>query len=247
MREGWRQQIGTHRSEIQVFNHTVLLRSDLAILVQGHLKAKNHYTFSSLLFFRGSRIISRHRIILVSTRFSIFASLAQSNHKVSKYFSLSSLLYFRKSGIISRPQIVLVSTHFLTFLVFLRFFSNSQKLRHSGSRQVTKWNNYGLRLIVLLIKCFVARFTSRTQNGKKKGTYMRKWIEKSKERKKRKKEREIGYKEETNGKVKEEFLYSRSVWKWAPELKTEMYPQQIGNRFWLAGITKNTKARRDLG
>ena len=63
-------------SESSVF----LLRSTFTRLVQGHIKASNHLTFSPLLCFRVSGIISNYQIVLVSSRFSTFASLVQLRH-----------------------------------------------------------------------------------------------------------------------------------------------------------------------
>ena len=55
----------------------LLLCSAFVRLVQGHRKALNHFSFTSLLSFRKSCIISRHRIIFVSIRFLTFTSFQQ--------------------------------------------------------------------------------------------------------------------------------------------------------------------------
>ena len=65
--------------------------------------------------------------------------------------------------------------------------------------------------------------------AEKKGTYMRKRIEVSKET-----EREKDSKGKTN----------RSGWQRTSRLKIEMYQMQINNRFWLAGRKSNRKAVR---
>ena len=67
----------THRGEIRIYSESLLLRSAFARLVQGHLKALNHLSFSLLLNFHEFSIISRHQIVLVYTRFSTFATLVQ--------------------------------------------------------------------------------------------------------------------------------------------------------------------------
>ena len=54
--------------------------------------------------------------------------------------------------------------------------------------------NKGLRLIVLIISCFLAKFTGRPQDDRKGGAYMRKRFETVTEKEK-------GYEGETNGKV----------------------------------------------
>ena len=95
--------------------------STFTSLVQGLLKALNHLTFSSLLYFHESRTspsqgtesayfllasllsrvsyksLSRHRISLVSLRFSTFTSLVQVPLKPPNHISFSSLLYFHES------------------------------------------------------------------------------------------------------------------------------------------------------
>ena len=128
-----------------------------------HLQGPNHLSFSSLLYFGEShadqstttkstwfllgslvsriscRSISRERIILVSIRFSSFASLMLIHLQGPNHLSFSSLLYFRKSHAdpspgsesslfllasllsqvsyrsISRDEVILVSPRFSTF------------------------------------------------------------------------------------------------------------------------------------
>ena len=84
-----------------------------------------------LLLQNWQKTISRHRITLVSSHFSSFASLAQGHLKASNHLSFSSPLYFCESGTgpsISRYQIILVSPRFSTFvsLIYLRLFSTAQ-------------------------------------------------------------------------------------------------------------------------
>ena len=65
------------QDEIRILKETLLFRFAFARLVQGHLKALNQFRLASLLSRVWHSAISRHRIILVSTRFSTFASLVQ--------------------------------------------------------------------------------------------------------------------------------------------------------------------------
>ena len=96
VKDGW----DVHRGEVWIFSEPLLLRSAFARLVQGHFNALNRLSFSLLLYNRdfsigpsqgieylsfpcfsilrvSCRTISRQRIILVSIRFSTFASLIQ--------------------------------------------------------------------------------------------------------------------------------------------------------------------------
>ena len=96
------------QGEIQIFRK-LYLRSTFGRLVQGHLKALNHLSLSSLLYFRetGFGSFSRLRIIFVSTRFSTLLSLIRA---ISKYRIIFDFTRFFTS----------------TSLIQLRLFSTSQ-------------------------------------------------------------------------------------------------------------------------
>ena len=95
MRESQRRPRCTHRGEIQIFSEPLLLHSAFMRLIQGHLKASNHLSFSSLLYFCEP-----------------YTGLSQGS-KSSKFQHASQLLLVLYRAI-SRHQIILVFIHFST-------------------------------------------------------------------------------------------------------------------------------------